>query len=179
MASKRSNLETVGRITGVFGIKGWVKVKSFTDPEDNIVSYVPWFLKTRHGVREIEIDDYQIRPQGLIVHIKGVDDRDIAAEYTKVDVAVERSAFEPLENDEFYWHQLIGLTVVSEFDGQTYSFGKVSSLMETGANDVLVISPDEDSLDDRERLIPYVPEQFVKSVDLTEHVIFVDWDPEF
>ena len=84
-----------------------------------------------------------------------------------------------LSAGEFYWHQLEGMQVLSEFEGSVYRLGSVSRLLETGANDVLVVKGDEESLDQGERLIPYVPDQFVKSVDLQGRVIRVEWDPEF
>ncbi len=189
MTSKRSSLQTVGRITGVFGIKGWVKVKSYTEPETNIVEYSPWRLKTRHGIKEVKITDHQFRPQGLVVHIDNVDDRDLAATYRNVDIVVDRSIFDSLSDGEYYWHQLIGLKVITFFEGmendlgtidlEVVDLGIVKSLMETGANDVLVVSPTDTSLDDRERLIPYVPGRFVQSVDLEKNTVKVDWDPEF
>lgn len=179
MTKKRSNLQAVGRITGVFGIKGWVKVKSFTQPESNIVKYSPWWLKTQHGVKQVKITDKQFRPQGLVVHIEGVDDRDLAATFRNVDIAVELENFEELVDGDYYWHQLLGLRVVSLFEGQVSELGTVSSLLETGANDVLVVSPSDDSVDDTERLIPYVPETYVTSVDIEGKVLHVEWDPEF
>ena len=73
--AKPSDLITVGKVIGVFGIKGWLKIKSFTEPPENIVNYSPLWLKTRHGLKEIDIQEYQFRPQGLILHIRGIDDR--------------------------------------------------------------------------------------------------------
>ena len=179
MSSKRSNLVSVGRVTGVFGIKGWVKVKSFTDPEENIVNYSPWWLKTRHGVKPIEVDSYNFRSQGLVVHFKGVDDRDLAAEYSRVDIAVEKDQLPDLGDGDYYWHQLVGLIVVSSFNGKKYIFGTVKELIETGANDVIVVQSTVDSMDDRERLIPYVPDVYVEKICLNSKEIQVSWDPEF
>lgn len=179
MSAKRSNLINVGRVTGVFGVKGWVKVKSSTQPEDNIVNYSPWWLKTRHGVKAFEVDEYKFRPQGLVVHIKGIDDRDLAAEHSLVDIAIERSQLPELDRGDFYWHQLVGLKVISDFDGQEYILGVVKSLLETGSNDVLEVSHSDDSMDDRDRLVPYVDGMYVKSIDLSVGQIRVEWDPEF
>ncbi len=179
MSSNGSNLVTVGRITGVFGIKGWVKVSSFTDPKENIVKYSPWWLKTRHGVKKIEIDDHTHRAQGLVVHIKGVDDRDLAAEYAKTDIAIEKSQLPELAIGEYYWSQLIGLEVFSEFGGKVYPIGNVSQMLETGANDVVIIKPNSNSIDDRERLIPYVPQEYILEINLEENTMLVAWDPEF
>ncbi len=179
MTAKRSNLISVGRLTGVFGIKGWLKLKSDTEPEEKILQYFPWWLKTRHGVKAVEIDAHQQHNGGLIVHIVGVDDRDQAADLALVDVAVEKDQLPALEDGEFYWHQLIGLNVVSEFNDQQYPLGTVDNILETGANDVLVVKAGESSIDDRERLVPYVPDLYVLKVDLEKHEIRVDWDPDF
>lgn len=178
--SKQSNLVDIGRITTVFGVKGWLKVHSNTEPPEKILDYSPWWLKTRHGVKKVEIEEG--RPHGndaFVVHIKGVDDRDLARDYCQIDIAVERSQMEELPDGEFYWYELEGLAVVSEFDGQLLRFGTVDRLLETGANDVLAVKPDADSIDQRERLIPYLPGQFVKHVDLEAGSITVAWDPEF
>ncbi len=179
MTTKQSNLINVGRITTVHGVKGWVKIHSDTAPKENILQYQPWWLKTRHGVKAVEIDEGQVHGQGLIAHIKGVDDRDLAREYCQVDIAIERAQFPDLETGEFYWHQLEGLSVTSEYEGQTYKLGSVTRLMETGANDVLVVKGQADSIDQKERLIPYLPDQVIRSVDLESREMTVEWDPEF
>lgn len=165
----------VGRITTVHGIKGWVKVHSFTQPEGNIVGYQPWWLKTTDGWQLIEIDQHRDTAKGMMVHLVGVDDRDKARQYCQRDIAVERTNLPALESGEYYWHQLQGLTVVTT---EGVRLGQVSSMMETGANDVLVVQGDADSLDQQERLIPYV-EQFVLGIDLDAREIKVDWDPDF
>ncbi|ACR12315.1 16S rRNA processing protein RimM [Teredinibacter turnerae T7901] len=179
MTAKRSNLISVGRLTGVFGIKGWIKVKSFTSPEDNILQYSPWWLKTRHGVKPVEIDGFEARANGIIVHLPGVDDRDEAALLTNVDIAVEKSQLPQLGDTDFYWHELVGLRVKNRFEGQECDLGVVKELLETGANDVLVVVGDDSSADRRERLIPYVWETYVLAVDLERAEILVSWDPAF
>lgn len=179
MSSEKSNLVNVGRLTSVYGVKGWLKVHSYTDPAENLFEYHPWLLKTVHGVKQVEIDE--VRPHGdaFVVHIVGIDDRDVAAVYTSVDIAVSHDVLPTLGEGEFYWSQLEGLAVITQYEGIEKRLGRVSKIFETGANDVLVVAPDDQSIDKRERLIPYVPEQFVLSVNLDVGEIRVDWDPEF
>ena len=177
--STNSNLVNVGRITAVFGIKGWVKIHSYTDPQENLFEYHPWFLKTAHGVKEIEIDEAKPHGDSFVAHIVGVDDRDLAMEFTAADIAIERNLLPELDTGEYYWSQLEGLAVFTQFSGTRQRLGVVSKLFETGANDVLVVAADAESIDQRERLIPYVPEQFVISVDIKAREMIVDWDPEF
>lgn len=177
--SAKSNLVNVGRITAVFGIKGWVKVHSYTEPQENLFEYHPWFLKTAHGIKQVEIDDARPHGDAFVAHIVGVDDRNLALEYTAVDIAIERDQLADLDEGEYYWDQLHGLAVYTQFNGEHRRLGVVAKLFETGANDVLVVQGDAQSIDQRERLVPYVPGQFVLSVDLESREIVVDWDPEF
>lgn len=175
----KSSLVNVGRLTAVYGIKGWLKVHSYTEPAENLFEYQPWLLKTPHGIKQVEIDE--VRPHGdaFVVHLVGVDDRDQAAAYTAVDIAVNRDQLPELDAGEYYWSQLEGLRVITVFQGIEKDLGKVSKLFETGANDVLVVQGDDSSIDQKERLIPYVPDQFVLVIDLDKGEIRVDWDPEF
>lgn len=174
-----SDLVNIGRITGVFGIKGWVKIHSYTEVGEDVFEYSPWRLKTPQGIKTIEVDEARPHGKSFVAHIKGVDDRDTAVLYTSMDIAVEREKLPVLNNGEYYWSQLEGLVVIADYNGQQHRLGRVQKLMETGANDVLVVVPDDQSIDQRERLIPYVPQQFVLSVDLAAGEMRVDWDPEF
>ncbi|MYM62927.1 ribosome maturation factor RimM [Pseudomaricurvus sp. HS19] len=178
-AKKSSNLVDVGRIGTVYGVKGWLKIHSDTEPQENLFSYSPWWLKTRHGVKAVKIDEYRPHGKGWVAHIEGLDDRDEAHALGSVTIAVERAQLPNLEDGEFYWHQLEGLRVISDFEGQGTRLGVVQRILETGANDVLVVKGDADSVDQGERLIPYVPGQFVTKVDLDAGEIHVDWDPAF
>lgn len=173
-----SNLVDAGRIATVFGVEGWVKIDSHTQPPDNLFSYPTWWLKTAHGVKPFEVDAHRPHNKGFVAHIKGLDDRDEAAKLRGVTIAIERTDMPELEKGEYYWYQLQGLAVISQFEGQSVRLGRVSSLIETGANDVLVVAPEPDSLDDRERLLPYI-DQCVAKVDLEGGYLTVDWDPDF
>lgn len=179
MTAEASSLVDVGRITAVFGVRGWVKIHSATEPAENLFEYQPWWLKTAHGVKPVEIDAARPHGKGFVAHIKGVDDRDEAAFYAGTTIAVERRQLPELAEGEFYWHQLQGLAVISRFGGADVRLGCVSRMLETGANDVLVVQPDDASVDGKERLVPYVPGQYVLEVNLDAGTIVVDWDPEF
>lgn len=160
----------VGQIVGLFGIKGWVKVFSHTQPRDNIVQYSPWQIKQGGAWRTVVLEQGQAHGKGVVAKLKGCDDRDTAALLVGAEIAIDRAQLGRLHRGEYYWADLIGLRVVTE-EGQ--DFGVVDHLFETGANDVLVVRGD------RERLIPYITGQVVKSVDLDAGEIRVDWDPDF
>jgi 16S rRNA processing protein RimM len=174
-----AKLLTVGKITSVFGVKGWVKIYAYTSPIENIFDYQPWTVKTPQGDKAVEVDQWQRHGKGLIAHLKGVDDRDIAQTYCQSDCVVANSQLPPLDEGEYYWSQLMGLHVVSEYSGERQLLGKVQRLVETGANDVLVVRGCKGSIDERERLIPFVPEQYILNVDIAVGEMLIDWDPEF
>ncbi|WP_111640602.1 ribosome maturation factor RimM [Marinimicrobium alkaliphilum] len=179
MSTQSSGLVDVGRVAAVYGVKGWVKIHPFTETAEAIFDYQPWQLKTAHGVKPVVIDEWRPHGKGYVAHIEGVDDRDQAALFTGNIIAVERSQLPALTEGEFYWRDLEGLSVYSVFEGSRQRLGRVTKLLETGANDVLVVAPDADSVDQRERLIPYVPETYVVRVDLDAGELDADWDPEF
>ena len=158
----------VGRIAGVFGVRGWVRVRSFTDPPGNILRYGPWCVgDTIH--KDYRVTDGSVHGRGVIAHLEGVDDRDVARALIGASIRVPRAQFDAPAPGEFYWSDLIGLQVMN-LEGIV--LGRVSELLETGANDVLVVQ------DDRRRLVPFVP-AVVRSVDLATGLISVDWDPDF
>jgi len=159
-------LIVLGRISGLYGVRGWVRVFSETEPRENILRYSPWLLDgeprpvaegKRHG-------------KGLVARLAGCEDRDQAAGLIGKSIAVRRAQLPPPRPDEFYWADLEGMTV------ETLSgtgLGRVSHLFETGANDVLVVQGE------RERLLPFVWDDVIKDVDFDAGVIRVDWDPDF
>ncbi|HHZ88647.1 MAG TPA: ribosome maturation factor RimM [Chromatiaceae bacterium] len=163
------DLVVIGRVSGVYGVKGWVRIFSDTQPREGILGYRPWYLKTRDGWQQYELLDGQKHGKGVVAHVDGFHDRDEVRVLINCDIGVSRSQFEPPQEGEYFWSDLEGLKVVTT---QGVDLGKVDSLMETGANDVLVVHGD------RERLIPFVLDHFVISVDLEAGVLTVDWDPE-
>lgn len=175
MCESDTQILVIGRVVGAYGIKGWVKIHSFTEPADNLLGYQNWKIRRRDRWEAIEFDDGQKHGKGLIAHIRGVDHREEAELLKGCDIAVPRAQLPALETNEYYWYQLEGLVV---YAGDTL-LGRVDHLLETGANDVLVVRACEGSLDHRERLIPWVWGQTIRSVNLEDARIEVDWDPEF
>ena len=165
----------IGRITGCYGIKGWVKIHSYTEPMENFLDYVEWMIERRAGLENIRFDAGRRQGKGLVAHIKGVDDRNLAETYQGLDVSVAGSALPALEEGEYYWRELQGMQVWCAQDGGFVLLGTVDYLIDTGANDVLVIKPCEGSVDKRERLVPWLPGSTVTRVDKSAARIEVDW----
>lgn len=165
----------LGKIVSVHGIRGEVKVYSFTDPLDNLLDYRRWTLKRGNEVRQAELVQGRVQGNVLVVKLKGLEDREIARTFAEFEILVPRSELPVLDDGEFYWSQLEGLKVIDQ-NGQL--FGILDHMLETGANDVMVVKPCAGSLDDRERLLPYT-DQCVQAVDLEAGEMRVDWDADF
>lgn len=172
-----------GRIGGAHGVRGWVKVYSYTDPLDNLLDYSPWHLSVDEqplqkgaAVRSEEALEGRLHGKGLIVRLKGCDNRDQAEKLNGLFIQVEDSQLPELPPGDYYWKDLVGLQVVNHA-GQL--LGEVLQLMETGANDVLVVGPTEASEDDRQRMIPWLPGEVVSRVDLREARLTVTWELDY
>ena len=164
----------MGRVVAPYGIYGWLKVQPHTEDLDGLLDYPDWWLGREDGLRKTPWQSYaletaKIHNDVLVVKLKGVDDRDAALRCKGLHVAVPRESLPEADEGEYYWSDLIGLSVTNQ---QGVLLGLVVELFETGANDVLVVKGD------RERLIPYTS-QAVMDVNLVEKTILVDWDAEF
>ena len=161
----------LGRIVGAFGIRGQIKIESWTEPRDAIFRYQPWILRDVQG-NEREFKGARGKESGkhLVATFPDVTDRDVVEAMRGTDIYVLRSALPPPKAGEFYWIDLEGFRVVN-LEG--VDFGTVSHLFSTGANDVLFVRGD------RERMVPFVEPDFVKSIDFEGGLITVDWDPDF
>lgn len=167
----------VGRVSAVHGVKGWVKIHSYTDPIDNIFDYQPWHLLEAGVWTPVKLTGKRRQGKGIVAGVEGIADRDQAQrQLVGRDIAVPREQIPAAGDGEFYWRELIGLRVRLE-DGR--DLGCISELMETGANDVLVVRGDGESLDQRERLLPWLPGEVVLDVALDRGEMRVDWDPDF
>lgn len=168
-------LVVLGKIVSVHGIRGAVKIYSFTDPIDNILDYKSWILRREDEQITVELQTGRMQGKVLVAELANVADRDQARELVDFEICVYRDELPELAIDEYYWYQLQGLKVITQ---QGQLLGRVDHLLETGANDVLVVKPCADSIDDRERLLPYI-DQCVLTIDLAAGELQVDWDAEF
>lgn len=170
MSADNNKLIVVGRFGAPFGVKGWMKIHSFTNPIDNILQYQPWYADLQSGLTPIEIVAQRKHHKGIVVQIAGCEDKEQTAVYRNVNIAVNRDVLPELPEDEVYWSDLEGLLVYTE---QGVELGKIDHVMPTGANDVLVIKGE------REILVPFVRDQVIKKIDLEQQTMIVDWDPDF
>ena len=160
----------LGKVVGLYGIKGWLKVFSHTRPREQLIQYNPLYLHYQGQWRSCVVESARQQGKNLLVKLGECDDRDQAMAYLHGSIAVDREQLPVLEEGEYYWRDLEGLAVVT-VSGQ--DLGKVDHLFETGANDVLVVQGE------RQRLIPLIFDQVVRQVDLRAGRMIVDWDPEF
>ena len=157
----------IGTIGTAFGIKGWVKVHSHTNPSENMLHYTPWYIETTTGWVDAEVIEKRAHSDAVIAHMKGCDDRDAALRLTHKQIAIKREQLSEPSQDEYYWTDLEGLTVINQHG---VCLGTVECLMETGANDVMVIKGEKPCL------IPFVLRKTILNVDLMKKCIQVNWD---
>jgi len=158
----------LGHISGVHGVSGWLKIHSQTDPREAIFEYQPWLVGEQHEA--VRIREGKKHGKHRIALLEDVHDCDQAENLVKQQIAVFRDQFPDLSETEFYWTDLIGLAVKVQ-DGT--DLGTIRNMLATGANDVMVVQGE------RERLIPFVQDRYVKQVDLEQGLVIVDWDPDF
>jgi len=179
-------LVTLGRIAGVYGIKGWVKIVSSTRPIDAILDYEEWFVGHPGAVKfATPLLEGKPHTSGLIAQInnaKGqpIEDRDEAARLVGAEIAVRRSAMPPTEGDEIYWFDLVGMTVQSSEGAE---LGEVIELTSNGAQDILIVRDTSGALDEDgkplQRLIPFVRGPIIESVSLETKLIVAHWQPDW
>lgn len=160
----------LGRVGAPHGVRGWVRIQSYARPPESILGFARWLLDSGTGWRPRELTDSRITNKGLIARLDGCDDRDAALSLRHAAIAVERDELPELPPGEWYWADLEGLAVET-VDGTP--LGHVDHLLETGANDVLVVQGE------RERLIPWIADQVIREVDPGAGRLVVDWEPDF
>lgn len=166
---EQENLVIVGRIGAPYGVKGWVKIQSFTDPIENILEYQPWFIRIKNEWQVLSYEQAKKHGKGVIAKLPNFEIPEAAKKITNAEIAVTREQL-PALTGNYYWNDLHGLTVVNLNNA---TLGIVDHLFTTPANDVLVVKGT------KEFLIPFLLPQFIKEIDLTKKIMVVDWDEEF
>lgn len=164
-----TNRVIIGCFGSPFGVQGWIKISSYTNPIENILKYQHWQIELNHLWQDIDITAKKKTGNIIVAKIANCDDRDLARFYTNRLIAVDRLELPNLNQKEFYWMDLIGLKVVTTTGVE---LGIIENLLETGSNDVLIVQGE------RQRLIPYTT-QTICNIDLDNKIVTVDWDPEF
>ncbi|TAL46943.1 MAG: ribosome maturation factor RimM [Methylovulum sp.] len=165
-----TGLIKVGEISGVFGVKGWVKVYSFTDTRENILNYSPWLLKKGSENKSFTIIDGSLQGKAVVAKLEGINDRDQAAGLMGWEIFVTPDQLPKPAQGEYYWSDLIGLKVETT---SSVPLGVIDNLLETGANDVVIVKGE------RERAIPFLQGTIITNIDLQAGKMIVDWDPDF
>lgn len=159
----------MGRIEAPFGVRGWVRARAFTQDREGLLRYREWWLGGDEGWKSYQVAEGRMHGKGIVARLKGSTDRETAGKFRGMNIAVPRSQLPETRSGEYYWADLVGLSVVNLREER---LGKVAALMQTGANDVLVVKGD------RERLIPCISSA-VKRVDLAAGRVVVDWELDY
>ena len=161
----------LGKITGVHGIKGWLKIQSYSSPPENILNYSQWIINNQGEEDFYSIEKGRKQNNKIVVKLEKIDDRNTAESLINSKIQILRSDLPKLSNENYYWSDLVGLSVL---DSEEEAIGKVESLIATGANDVMVINTSKD-----ERvLVPFVMHEIIKEVNVELNYIKIDWSIE-
>lgn len=172
--SQASDMVVIGKIGAPYGVKGWVKINSYTETPAGIFDYQPWFLSDD---TEYRIDQWRPNGKNLVAKITGIESRDDAERIKNLDIRILAEQLPDLGDEGYYWRELTGMQVVTT---QGYDLGVVKDVFNTGANDVLQVRANVgDAFGQKERLLPFVFDEVVHEVDKEGKVITVDWDPGF
>ncbi|MCV2885587.1 ribosome maturation factor RimM [Aestuariibacter sp. AA17] len=173
--SHASDTLVIGKIGAPYGVKGWVKITSYTEELSGIFDYSPWVLG--ENGKEYKVDHWRPHNKALIAKLVGVDNRDEAEAIKNLDIIIKAEQLPQLEGDEYYWRDLVDMQVVTD---KGYDLGVVKELFATGANDVMLVKArTNDAFGQKERMIPYLFDDVIKQVDMQTRTIKVDWDPGF
>ncbi|NQZ52956.1 MAG: ribosome maturation factor RimM [Piscirickettsiaceae bacterium] len=163
----------VGKISGIFGVKGWMKVFSFTEPRRNILAYSPLYISRKGEWVEAKISGGRAQGKGIVIGLVDITDPDQVLPLIGSELAITKKQLKPTAKDEFYWSELIGLEVINL---RNEVLGQVKEILATGAHDVLLV---QDKEHDVERLIPFVMGEIVEQVNLDDNVIRVNWELDY
>lgn len=160
----------IGRIGSTYGIKGWLKLQSFTASQLDILDYQPWYYKDKGEWVVFECDEHKASPERMLIHVKGYDSPEHAKQLTGIELATTRSQLPKLPENEFYWHDLIGLDVYTK---EHVLLGSITNILSNAAHPLLEIEGE------KQHLVPLLFDKFIIEVDLSKNKVIADWDPEF
>ena len=170
MSEEQSKPILLGRVTGLYGVKGWIKVHSHTHPREHIVNFGRWTLRRGDEHAPMDVEHGRLQGRTVVAKLLGIDDRDQARRLIGAEIVIERGDLPPCEPGEYYWADLEGLAVRTAAGDD---LGRIDYLFSTGAHDILVVAGE------RQRLIPFVKQRIVREIDLDRGLIVVDWDPDY
>lgn len=170
MISKDKKWVVVGKFGRPQGLTGLVRVFSYTYPKDNLYDYKNWHAKINHVFQEIKPVALQKNNKFDLVKIAGYESREQAEMLTNIEIVIEEKQLPLLAENEYYWRDLIGMEV---HNNHGVNLGKVTEMLDTGANDVVVVEGE------KRYLIPYIHDDFILNIDDNNKLITVDWDPDF
>jgi len=159
----------IGKFGKTFGVRGWIKIHSFTTPKENILELAPWQIEKNGQWQEVPIEVHKIHHQNIVIKLKNIDDVDTIKLYTNLNIFIDQTLLPKLPKNEYYWDNLIGLKVTNK---ESSELGIVDHLFGTGSNDVMVVKGK------KEHLIPYLKNVIIE-VDLEQRTMVVDWDEDF
>ena len=160
----------IGRFGRPQGLKGFVRVISFTEPQHNIVSYAPWYIKPHGALQPLKLLAVETHNKFILAQVEGYSQREEVALLTNTDIVIQRTKLPILIPGEYYWHELIGMKVETK---EGLLLGDVVEMLSTGSNDVLVV------VGEKRHLIPYIVDEFIMQINDEDRVITADWDPDF
>lgn len=170
------NLIKIGELKKPYGIQGWLWLFSYTEDREAVFAMRPWVIKTALGQKTLTVKNWRPQGKGYVVQLNEVPDRNVAETMFGVTLWADRQHLSRLADDEYYWADLVGLTVKSRTDDVI--LGRVKELFETGAHAIMVVEPTDGSVDSEERLIPW-HKQTVLDVNLAEKIMTVDWGSDY
>ncbi len=160
----------VGRFGRPHGIKGFITVVSFTEPRENILNYTHWHVSINNQWQPLNLVNTTVNNKFILAQVEGYTEREDVARLTNHEIAIKREQLPTLKPDEYYWHELVGMAVVTQ---EGIELGSVSEIIETGSNDVLVV------MGEQRYLIPFLPDDVILQINSSQRLITVDWDPDF
>jgi 16S rRNA processing protein RimM len=169
VSANGEKLVTLGRICGAYGVKGWVKIRSYTEKRGDIGRFTDWILEKPDLKRRVAVVSSRLQGQDVVAKLEGIDDRDAARELAGSAVMVERAALPVCAPGEYYWADLEGLSVRTVAGEE---LGTIDHLLAMPAHDVLVLAGTP------ARMIPFVVGTIVKRIDLETGVV-VEWERSF